>query len=87
VALEHQGVQIRYDLVTTLNCVSDERSDLGVHPGLDNTADRVVIFISLEAVDGKPWRINAMLDPAEQKFWTWLWTFEATNVMTVALAR
>lgn len=64
-ALEHQGVQVRYDLITTLNCVSDERSYLGIHPGFDNTANRVVIFISLKAIDGKSWRINAMLDPAE----------------------
>ncbi len=65
-AFEHEGVEIWYDFVTTLDCISYERSNLRIHPWLDNTANRIVVFVSLEAVNGKSWGIDAELDPAEK---------------------
>jgi hypothetical protein len=84
-ALKHQRVKIRYNLVTTLDRVSNERSNLWIHPWLDDAADSVVVCICLETVDSKSWRINTELYPTEEKFGAWLWAFKTTNVVAITL--
>lgn len=39
--------------------------DLGVHPWLDDFADEIVVWCSLEAIDGETGRVDADLDPAK----------------------
>jgi len=53
VAFEHERVVVGDQLVATLDGGADQGGDLRVHPWLDHTSDRIVVFVGLEAVDCK----------------------------------
>lgn len=83
--LEHEGVYVWNYLVAALDRVTYERSNLRIHPWLDDTANCVIILVCLETVDSKSRRIDTQLDPTEKKFRTRLWTFKTADVMTITL--
>ena len=83
--LKHERIEIWDQLIPALDGIPDERSNFRIHPWLNYTTDGVVVFVCLKTVDSEALRMDAELDPPEEEFWGWLWAFEATNVMTVAL--
>lgn len=84
-ALQREGVDVWYQLVSTFDSISDDCSGFRVHPRFDNISDIVVIRRRFEAVDSESGGVDAELDPSHQKFWRWLRTFKASNVMAVTL--
>ena len=83
--LKHEGVEIRNHFVSSFDGIADKRRDFRVHPRFDDTADCVVVFICFETVDCEARGMAAELDPSEEKLWTWLWTFEAADVVAITL--
>jgi len=84
-AFEHKRIKIWDELIPPLDRITDQGSNLWIHPGFNDTSDGVIVLICLEAVDGKAWRVHAKLYPSKEQLRTWLWTFKAANVMAIAL--
>lgn len=51
--LEHERIQIWNQLVAPLDSISNEWSDLGIHPRFNDASNRIIILIRLEAIDSK----------------------------------
>lgn len=82
---EHEGVEVWNQLVASLDGVTNEGSNFGVHPGFDHAADSVIVFVRFKTVDCEARGVDAELNPAEKEFWGGLRTFETANVVAVAL--
>jgi hypothetical protein len=87
VRLQSKGVEVWEDFIPTLDGRTNERSDGGIHPWLDDLAEEVIIGGGLEAVDSKAGRVDTKLDPAEEELRARLWAFESTNIVTIGLKK
>lgn len=84
-AFEHERIEVWNQFIATFDCIANERSYFGIHPGFDYAANSIVIFVGFEAVDCEAWGVDAELNPTKEEFRGGLGAFETAYVVTVAL--
>lgn len=82
---KHEGIEVRDNFIATFYGGTDLGCDFGVHPGFDDAADCVVVFVGFETVYCEAGGVTPKLDPAKKKFRGWLRAFETAYVVAVAL--